>query len=158
MKLNYYSFELLKIFENELRCSRRISYQPYQAANIRKHIFLEQDKPIDYYAWAIHELFIRESPEPTILQESFIWQLIQTYRIINTVLVSCDESINPIRANLTLLKTKLEAEHYLKQLLTLIDNGQIPTDLVCSGHGVWFQKDGEIDLSNFPPTTAVCVY
>ncbi len=93
-----------------------------------------------------------------MLQEFSKWQLIETYRIINTVLVSCAESINPIRSSLALLKTKLEAEPYLKELLTQIDNGQLQTDLVCSGHGVWYQKDGEIDLSHFPPTTTVYLY
>lgn len=158
MKLNYYAFELLKIFENELRTHRRVIYQFPQTIDISKHIILEQDKHIDYYTWSIHELFMREPTDPSILEEYAAWQIIETYRIINTALVSCSESIDPIRTKLAALKVRIEAEPYLKTMIDLIDSGQLRSDLVCSGHGVWYKEDGEIDLSQYSSTTSIVLY
>src|SRR5580704_18083369 len=99
MRLNQYVHELLEIFEQELGCKRAIFYRDYKEIDLNKHIFLKQDKHIGYYARATHGLFIADISK-VVNSTGFIkWQLLETYRIINTALVSSATSIDPILNN-----------------------------------------------------------
>ncbi|KTC81655.1 putative adhesin [Legionella brunensis] len=150
MKINAPAFELLAIFEKELRKKESIRYNFSQDVDPNSHIRLEQDESVEYYAWKIAGVFIK-SPRRFNYDISLNWQIRETYRILNTALASSNVS-EKVKQDLLALKTKLEETPYLKTLLFYIDQGITPTQLVISGHGVWYDSDGVVDLKKYDST------
>ncbi|CDZ77009.1 hypothetical protein BN59_01288 [Legionella massiliensis] len=149
MKLNECVHDLLEIFESEFKKKKKIYFRSAKSINTNAHVMIQQDKVIDYYGNAVHDLFVKyRSVEKHLHAEMVKWQLRETYRIVNAALASYSDSLEPIREKLKLLKAKLEATDYMVVLLHQIDSGIIPADVVCSGHGVWVKEDGEIDLTD----------
>ncbi|ARG98048.1 DUF6863 domain-containing protein [Legionella micdadei] len=153
MKLNSYVYELLKIFGNE---SGDLRYRYYREVDVSSHLVLEQDQSMDYFLHRTHELLIMV-PHPILAKECLHWQIKETYRLVNTALASCSPSLDPFREQLFALKNKLEKDDYLAEFLKQISMSN-DSDLVCSGHGVYYSWHNIIDLANYGTHTEVLFY
>lgn len=143
MKINELPLDLLHIFEQILNCKTWYKIQSYTLINTCSHVTLEQDADLRDYIFAVRELLMSEPP--VRLQEYLDWQVIETYRIVNTTLASvkiADLDLTLVRA----FKEQLENVPFLKNLLQKIADGEITPGLVCSGHGVWNSEFGHVDL------------
>ena len=145
MKINELPLELLHIFEEILNNKMKYKIQSYRLINTQSHVKLQQDAALEHYAFVVHDLLISEPP--LRLQEYLDWQVLETYRIVNTSLTS----VLMKDLDLTLVqnfKERLENVPFLKSLLQQIADGKITPGLVCSGHGVWHSKFGHLDLTS----------
>lgn len=154
MKLNDSAYDLHELFASILNISKSIWYCNYKKIDLNSHIRLEHDRDASYYAARVAELFI-SIPRHVTNTPFLNWQIRESYRLVNYALASSSPSILPLRGKLAALQARLEENDYLSTLLSRIDSGEIAADLVCSGHGVWFIEDGEIDLSNTNKDVAV---
>ncbi|WED42154.1 putative adhesin [Legionella cardiaca] len=144
MKINNASFDLLKIFEKALNKKVTIHYVRASDVDAYSHVRLHQDERLDFYAETLASIFI-SYPRAYNYELLLNWQILETYRILNTALASTlvDETV---KLELLTFKNRLEKTPYLKSLLYCIEMKIIVPSLVCSGHGTWYQNDGFIDL------------
>ena len=59
MRLNALPLTLLELFEKNLSQRKRIKYNHSKSINTNAHVRLSQDKTIDYYAYKIASIFIK---------------------------------------------------------------------------------------------------
>lgn len=149
MKINDAPFALLQIFRKVHNQNLIIQCNPN--INPRKHLKLYQDDKLEFYAGVVaFDMFTK--PDPNSPQQDLLkWQLLETYRIINTTIAS-ELVAEAVKSEFLPLKTELEKTPYLKNLLTKIDKGELSPLLVCSGHGYWSLEDGFIDLKSTDTT------
>ena len=144
MRLNALPLTLLELFEKTLSQKKRIRYTHSMSVNANAHVRLSQDETIDYYAHKIASMFIR-NPNRYNYDLLENWQILETYRVLNTALASTLVT-ELVKNELRVLKKDMEELPSLKTLLSKIDAGLISASVVCSGHGVWYTIDGYVDI------------
>ncbi|MCL9683784.1 DUF6863 domain-containing protein [Legionella maioricensis] len=143
MRLNESPHTLLALFEKALGQKKILRYMHSKEVNF-SHVLLEQDRSLAYYSRKIAAIFIK-CPNRYNYDTLVSWQILETYRVLNTALASTLVK-KSVKQDLLVLKKDMEKLPFLKTLLTAIDTGVVQTSAVCSGHGVWYLKDGYVDL------------
>lgn len=155
MVLNNFVWRILNVFAPNKKDFYWAS--PYETINLNELLHIEQDGSFQYYFNQASKLLILLPPPPKF-ELYLIWQELQCYRLLNTIIASNSDSLNAVRNQMTYIRTELEQSPYISNLLNKIDSGDIITELVCSGHGGWFQSDGDIDLNITPAAQDVIFY
>lgn len=118
-------------------------FKGYTSINPKKNLILAQDSALSYYGKKLARLLIYI---PNIAEEKvyITWQLQQLYRLVNTMLVSYNEDLLLLKQDLNKIKILLQNRPFIKELIQNLADEPATQDLVCSGHGVWYQENGAI--------------
>lgn len=141
MKLNDAPFMLLSVFDKALNKKLPIEYNSFYSS---APVFLYQDAELEEYAEIISRMFVKQNKTDN-LETLLNWQLLQSYRIVNTILASVlvDDTV---KKALLPVKEQFEQTAFLAGLLKKIHCKELLPKVVCSGHGFWPQKNGFVDL------------
>ncbi len=153
MKINDFPFQLQAIFNRHLNTLPSTEYD-YTEPQVGQHIRLSQDLSARYYFNKSADMIVFSPKDRQQYEQTLNWQILQSYRILNTAYASCvvQESV---KNDLVVLKEVLEKTDYLRQLLSDIAQGLIRPNLVCSGHGGYHVDDGFINMMLFDATVMV---
>lgn len=155
MKINDFPSQLQAIFNKYLNTLPSMEYD-HLDQRIGRHIRLSQDLNARYYFNKSAEMFVFSPRDRSQYEQVLNWQILQTYRILNTAYASYDVK-ESVKNDLTVLKKVLENTGFLNKLLSDIDQGLIRPNLVCSGHGAYHVDDGLINMDLFDDAAVMVV-